>query len=198
MRNYPNCLLDPEQCVFLFIDQRPQDFALVEGVSRVRILDRTAALAQTAGIFHVPCLLTAMEKAAGPMALNLREHKSDITLVMRSGYNGWEEPELRAALERTGRRRLILAGVWTEGALCFLALCAAAGGYEVFVAADACGGTSRLAHETAIARMIQAGIKPVTWPQVILEFQRDPAYGESYAAAEALISRHTGLWSANP
>jgi len=46
--------------------------------------------------------------------------------------------------------------------------------------------------------MIQAGIKPVTWPQVILEFQRDPAYGESYAAAEALISRHTGLWSANP
>lgn len=102
MRNYPNCLLDPEQCVFLFIDQRPQDFALVEGVSRVRILDRTAALAQTAGIFHVPCLLTAMEEAAGPMALNLREHKSDITLVMRSGYNGWEEPELRAALERTG------------------------------------------------------------------------------------------------
>ena len=196
MRNYPNCLLDPEQCVFLFIDQQPQDFAAVDGVPRARILDRTAALAETAAIFHAPCLITAMGEAVSPMAMRLHDLNPDIPTLLRSGYNGWEDPKLKTALEGTGRRRLILAGIWTEAALCFLALCASAGGYEVFVAADACGGVSRLAHDTAMARMIQAGVRPVTWPQVILEFQRDPAYRDSYSAMETVISRQAGIWGA--
>jgi len=103
----------------------------------------------------------------------LREALPGVPEIDRTTMNAWEDPDFRAAVERTGRKKLIIAGLWTEVCVAFPALDALGAGYEVYVVADAIGGVSRVAHESAMQRMIQAGATPISVLGLACELQRD-------------------------
>jgi nicotinamidase-related amidase len=108
--------------------------------------------------------------------------------------NSWEDKKLVAAVKATGRKKLIMAALWTEVCLNFPALEALAEGYEVYIVTDASGGTTQEAHDMSVQRMIQAGAVPVTWQQVLLEFQRDWAHKDTYDAVMDLVREHSGAY----
>jgi nicotinamidase-related amidase len=103
----------------------------------------------------------------------LREVLPGVPEIDRTTMNSWEDPDFRQAVERSGRRKLILAGLWTEVCVAFPALDAMRAGYEVYVVADAIGGVSRVAHESAMLRMTQAGAIPISVLGLACELQRD-------------------------
>ncbi len=108
--------------------------------------------------------------------------------------NSWEDKNFVSAIEKSKRKKIVMAALWTEVCLAFPALSAIQAGYEVYAVVDASGASSTEAHETAIKRMTQAGIIPVTWLQVLYELQRDWARKETYAAVTNLIKEHAGAY----
>jgi nicotinamidase-related amidase len=196
MRNYQKCLLDPAQTVIAIIDEQPQMFFGVESCSRGRIQNSVLGLAKAAKVFGVPCVLSTVEASSfsGWLYSKLQNVYTGINPIDRTSINAWEDAKFKAAVEGTGRKKLVLAGLWTEACVTFPALSARSDGYEVFVVADACGGATRQAHDMAMARMIQAGVVPMTWQQTMLEFQRDWNNKDTYNAVMAIIKEHSGAY----
>jgi len=108
--------------------------------------------------------------------------------------NSWEDSQFVAEVERIGRKKLVISALWTEVCLVYPAIQAMEAGYEVYVVVDACGGTSQVAHDMAIQRVVQAGAVPVTWQQVLLEYQRDWARQETYNAVMDIVKQHSGAY----
>jgi nicotinamidase-related amidase len=109
--------------------------------------------------------------------------------------NSWDDQKVRDALAANGRKKVVVAGLWTEVCNTTFALCAMLeGDYEIYMVADATGGTSKDAHDFAMQRMIQAGVIPVTWQQVMLEWQRDWARKETYNAVMDIVREHSGAY----
>jgi nicotinamidase-related amidase len=196
MRNYSDILLDPEQSVVIIIDHEPQMYFGVEGASRISILNSVTGLAKAAALFGVPCVLTTVEARSfsGPMAAAVQRVYPDIQPIDRTSINSWEDQNLKAAVMDTNRRKAIIAGLWTEACVAFPALCMRAEGYDVYAVTDACGGASKEAHDMAVLRMVQAGVKPVTWMQVMLEWQRDWSNKDTYDGVMAIIKEHGGAY----
>ncbi|MDR0840452.1 MAG: hydrolase [Christensenellaceae bacterium] len=196
MRNYQNCLLDPEQVVMAIIDEQPQMFFGVESDSRACIENNVVALAKAAQVFNVPCILSTVEASgfSGWMYSRLQNVYPGINPLDRTMINAWEDANFKAAVEGTGRKKLILAGLWTEACVTFPALCALSDGYEVYVVTDASGGASKAAHHMAILRMVQFGVIPLTWQQTMLEFQRDWNNKDTYDAVMGIIKEHSGAY----
>ena len=108
--------------------------------------------------------------------------------------NSWEDKKFVAAVEKAGRKKLVMAALWTEVCLAFPAIQAMEAGYEVYAVEDASGGTSESAHRCAMQRIVQAGAVPVTWQQVLLEFQRDWSRKETYDAVMRVVLEHSGAY----
>jgi nicotinamidase-related amidase len=177
-------LLNPENCTIIFIDHQPQMSFGVANIDRQALVNNTVGLAKTANIFNVPVILTTVETKSfsgnmWPQLLDLFPAQKPIE---RTSMNSWEDAKFVAEVERLGRKKLVIAALWTEVCLTFPALQAMGAGYEVYAVEDACGGTSKAAHDMSMQRIIQAGAVPVTWQQVLLEFQRDWARKETYNA----------------
>lgn len=192
MRQYGEVLLDPEQSVLIIIDHQPQMYFGIEGKCRSEIENNVIALAKAAKLFNVPCILTTIEAESfsGFIYSKIKEVYPDIKPVDRTAINMWEDANLKKTVENTKRKKAILAGLWTEACVAFPALCMKSDGYDIYVSADACGGMSKETHNTAIQRMIQAGIKPVTSMQVILEWQRDWSNKDTYDGLMQIIKDH--------
>ena len=108
--------------------------------------------------------------------------------------NSWEDPNFVAAIKKTNRKKIVMAALWTEVCLAFPAISAVQDGYEVYAVVDASGGSSKESHKIAIKRMTQAGVIPVTWLQVMCEWQGDWARKETYPAVMNLIKEHAGAY----
>ncbi|HEX2115023.1 MAG TPA: hydrolase [Alphaproteobacteria bacterium] len=189
-------LLAPANSTVIFIDHQPQMAFGVTSIDRQTLLNNTVALAKTAKAFDVPVLLTTVETksfsgAMWPQLLNVFPGK---TPIERTSMNSWEDAGFRAEIERLGRKKLVIAALWTEVCLAFPALEAVAAGYDVYAVADASGGTTLEAHNWAMQRMIQAGVIPVTWQQVLLEYQRDWARKDTYDAVIDIVKQHSGAY----
>ncbi|MDR2647865.1 MAG: hydrolase [Oscillospiraceae bacterium] len=196
MRNYQQCLLDPSQAAILIIDHQPQMYFGVQSHDRAEILNHVTALAKAAQVFQVPCILTTVEAAqfSGYMAQKLQGVYPQTMPIDRTCINCWEDQNLRKVVAGTGKKKLILAGLWTEACVTFPALCMLEDGYDVFAVTDACGGASEEAHDMAIRRMAQAGVVPVTWQQVMLEFQRDWNNKDTYDQVMEIIKEFSGAY----
>ncbi|MES5306818.1 isochorismatase family protein, partial [Klebsiella pneumoniae] len=118
----------------------------------------------------------------------------DVKPIERTSMNSWEDDAFVAAVKATGRKKLVISALWTEVCLTFPALMALEAGYEVYVVTDTSGGTSVDAHERSIDRMVQAGAVPVTWQQVLLEYQRDWSRKATYDAVMDLVREHSGAY----
>ena len=168
-------LLTPENSALILIDFQPGLIDGARSVSREILVNNVLALAKTGSLFKLPIVLTTVAVSAGYQEDTIAELKSalpGVSTVDRSRVNAWEEPAFREAVIATGRRNLIMAGLWTEVCLVFPALDLLNEGYEVYAVSDASGGTSVDAHERGMQRIIQAGAIPVTWEAVMAELAR--------------------------
>jgi nicotinamidase-related amidase len=189
-------LLNPQNCAVIFIDHQPQMTFGVANIDRQTLVNNTLLLAKAAKIFKVPTVLTTVEAVSfsGYMLPQLLDLFPGLEPIERSSMNSWEDAKFVTAVEKTGRKKLVMAALWTEVCLAFPAITALEAGYEVYAVEDASGATSVTAHNAAMRRIEQAGAVPVTALQVLLEFQRDWARKETYNEVMAVIKEHGGAY----
>ncbi len=189
-------LLTPDNCVVALIDHQPQMMFGVAGVDRQSIINNTVALAKATRVFDVPVVLTTVETKSfsGNLWPQIRAVFPEQPAIERSSMNAWDDKNFVAAIKATGRKKIVLAGLWTEVCVTFPSVQAIHDGYEVYVVEDCCGDVSQLAHDNAMKRVIQAGAKPVTSLQVMLEFQRDWAEKDTYDAVMDIVKTHYGAY----
>jgi len=169
-------LLTPQNAALVIIDFQPVQVSSIASMDRRTLVANVEALAKTARLFGLPAVLSSVNVATGinqPTIPQIQRVFPDIRPIDRTTLNAWEDPDFLAAIEATGRKKLIVAALWTEVCLAFPCLDALRAGYEVYPVVDAVGGTSVAAHEAGLQRITQAGGQPVSWVQVICELQRD-------------------------
>lgn len=189
-------LLNPQNSAVILIDHQPQMAFGVANIDRQQLKNNTVGLAKAAKIFNVPTIYTSVETESfsGYIWPELLAVHPESKPIERTSMNSWEDPKFVEAVKATGRKKLVMAALWTEVCLNFPTLMAIEAGYEVYIVTDASGGTSVDAHERSIDRMVQAGVIPVTWQQVLLEYQRDWSRKETYDAVMGLVQEHSGAY----
>jgi nicotinamidase-related amidase len=196
--NHPKLeVLTPTNCQLIFIDQQPQMAFGVQSMDRQALKNNVVGLAKAAKVFNIPTTITTVETEAFsgftyPELLDVFPGKD---ILERSSMNSWDDQKVRDALAKNGKKKVVVSGLWTEVCNNSFALCAMLeGDYEIYMVADASGGTSKEAHDYAMQRMIQAGVVPVTWQQVLLEWQRDWANKGTYNEVMAIVREHSGAY----
>ncbi|HJT73933.1 MAG TPA: hydrolase [Chitinophaga sp.] len=186
-------LLTPQNCVLILIDHQPFQFGALRSHDSQTIINNVVGLAKTAKAFGVPTLLTTVvEERGGYLLKQLQDVFPDQKPINRTFINTWEDTRVVDWVKKTGRKKVVIAALWTEICLAFPAIQAAGEGYEVYAVTDASGGTSLEAHEVAIQRMVQAGVTPITWMVFGAELQRDWARTETVAAVGQIGMEHQG------
>jgi nicotinamidase-related amidase len=187
-------LLTPQNSALILIDHQPQMAFATRSIDIVELRNNVTGLAKAAVVFSVPTLLTTVaEKSfSGPLFPEVKAVFPDQTPIDRTTMNAWEDERIPQWVSKTGRKKVIIAALWTEVCLVGPVLSALDEGYEVYVVADASGGVSDEAHAMALQRMIQAGAVPTTWLQVMLEWQREWARQDTYAAVTGSAMDHGG------
>lgn len=189
-------LITPDNAALVFIDHQPQMLFGVANIERQQLVNNVVLLAKAAKEFGVPSVLTAVETESfsGYIWPQLMDVFPGQQPVERSSMNSWDDPGFREAIQATGRKNIILAGLWTEVCVTWPALNMLDAGYNVYIVEDACGATSQAAHDAAIRRAVQAGVVPMTTIATVLEFQRDWANREHYDALMDLFREHAGAY----
>jgi nicotinamidase-related amidase len=178
------------------IDLQPQMLFGVSNFDRQSIINNNVALAKAAKVFDVPVVLSAVETKtfSGYMWPQIKAVFPKQEPIERSSMNSWDDPKFVAAVEKTGRKKIVLSGLWTETCVTLPTIQAIHDNYEVYVVEDCCGDVSNLAHENAMKRVVQAGAKPVTALSVMLEWQRDWALRDTYDAVMDIVKTHCGAY----
>ncbi len=191
-------LLTPDNCVLALIDLQPQMLFGVSNFDRQSVINNNVALAKAARVFDVPVVLSTVETKTfsgntWPQVLAALGHPKPIE---RTSMNSWDDENFVAAVKKSGRKKIVLAGLWTETCVALPTVQAIHDGYEVYVVEDCCGDVSQLAHDNAMRRVVQAGAKPVTALSTILEWQRDWAHKGTYDAVMGIAKDHFGAYGA--
>ncbi|WP_062973827.1 hydrolase [Nocardia flavorosea] len=186
-------LLTPEESVLVLIDHQPYQFANLHSHEPTLIVNNVVGLAKLAKVFDVPTVLTTViEERGGYLIKGLQDVFPDQKPINRTFINTWEDRRVVDVVEKTGRKKLIIAGLWTEICVAMPAIQALDEGYDVFVVTDACGGVTAEAHDMAVRRMVQAGVVPITWMAVAGEWQRDWARESTTGGAGEVMAEHGG------
>jgi len=191
-------ILTPQNSTLILIDYQPQTVVGVQSHVHSLVMNNVVGLAKTAKVFDLPTILTtvAAETFTGPLMQAITDVYPDKPVYDRSSLNAWTDNRVVGDIEKAGRKKLIMAGLWTELCLTLPVLSALDHGYEVYIVTDASGGASAEAHAMGIERMVQAGAVPMTWIGVISELQYDWADTETYEAVNQLVIQHAGAWGA--
>ncbi|WP_133137537.1 hydrolase [Legionella rowbothamii] len=189
-------LLTPKNSVLLMIDYQPQMAFGVTSIDRQNLKNNATAVAKAAKLFKVPTILTSVETESfsGFIWPELLDVFPQNDIIERTSMNSWDSPAVRQHVEATGKKKLILAGLWTEVCINMCAFSAMHEGYQLYIVEDACGGTSPIGHESSMRRMEQAGVVPLTWQQLLLEWQRDWARRETYDEVMNIVKEHSGAY----
>ena len=192
-RNGLDSLLRPEDSVLVLIDHQPYQLANLNSHDPHMVINNTAGLSKVAKAFGVPTILTTVIAAQGG---RLFPQITDVfpgqEIIDRTLINTWQDQKVVDAVKETGRRQLIIAGLWTEVCVAMPTIQALGEGWDVTVVTDACGGVSVEAHEVAIQRMIAAGANMMTWLAVASEWQRDWARTEHIVELAEILKDHAG------
>ncbi|WP_301098011.1 hydrolase [Otariodibacter sp.] len=190
-------MLTPENSQLIIIDHQPQMAFGVQSIDRQTLKNNVVGLAKAAKVFNIPTTITTVETEgfSGYTYPELLSVFPDHKILERTSMNSWDDQNVRDSLAKNGRKKVVVAGLWTEVCNLSFALCAMLeGDYEIYMVADASGGTSVEAHKYAMDRMVQAGVVPVTWQQVLLEWQRDWARKDTYDAVMDIVKEHSGAY----
>lgn len=192
-------LITADNCALVFIDHQPQMlFGVASGIDRQLLVNNVLLLAKGAKEFGIPAILTTVETESfsGAMWPQLLDVFPDQQPIERTGMNSWDTPAFRDAVNATGKKNILLSGLWTEVCIAWPTLNMLSQGYNIYVVEDACAGTSPAAHDAAISRMVQAGAVRMTTVATVLEFQRDWAHRQHYSAVMDLFREHGGGYGA--
>jgi len=189
-----DALLTPDNCVLILIDHQPFQFAGLRSHDTQTIINNVVGLAKSAKAFDVPTLLTTVvEERGGYLIKPLQDIFPEQKPLDRTFINTWEDPRVVNWVKETGRKKIVMAALWTEICLAMPVIHALGQGYEVFIVTDASGGVSVEAHEMAIQRMVQAGAVPITWTVLASELQRDWARTATVPALTQMLVEHMGV-----
>lgn len=192
-RNGLSSLLRPEDSVLVLIDHQPFQIANLNSHDPQMVINNTAGLAKAAKAFGVPTILTSVIAAQGGLLFpQITEVFPGQEVIDRTFVNTWEDSVVVDAVKATGRKQLIIAGLWTEVCVAMPAIQAVGEGWDTTVVTDASGGISVEAHQVAIQRMIAAGVNMMTWLAVMAEWQRDWARTETVPALAEVMKAHAG------
>jgi len=188
-----DALLTPENCVVLLIDHQPSQLANVNSHDPTMVINNVTALAKAAKAFDVPTILTTIGAArGGGIFKQVQAVFPDQTPIDRSSINSWEDHRVVEAVKKTGRKKLVIAALWSEMCLAQPAIHAMGEGYDVYAVTDASGGVSAEAHDMAVRRLVAAGAQPITWLGMAGELQRDWARTERLGAVAQILFDHAG------
>jgi nicotinamidase-related amidase len=189
-------LLTPDNCVVAIIDLQPQMLFGVANFDRQSIINNNVALLKAAKVFDVPVVLSTVETKSfsGNMWPQIQAIFPNQTPIERTSMNSWDDKNFVAAIERSGKKKIVLSGLWTETCVALPTVQAIHDNYEVYVVEDCCGDVNQLSHDNAMKRVIQAGAKPVTALSVMLEWQRDWAERDTYDAIMDVVKTHFGAY----
>jgi nicotinamidase-related amidase len=186
-----NALLRPEDSVLVLIDHQPYQLANLNSHDPQMAVNNATGLAKAAKLFGVPTILTSVLAARGGLIFSqITDVFPDQEVIDRTLINTWQDPKVVDAIKATGRKQLIMAGLWTEVCLAMPAIQALGEGWDVTVITDASGGTSVEAHQVAIQRMIAAGANVMTWLALAAEWQRDWARIETAGPVTEVMKHH--------
>jgi nicotinamidase-related amidase len=180
----------------ILIDHQPQMAFATKSIDATVLRTNTALVAGAAKVFGVSTILTTVaEKSfSGPIFDEIRSVFPENEIVDRTTMNTWEDARITERVNAIGKGRVVLAGLWTSVCIVGPALSAVEQGFETYVVTDACGDVSDEAHERAVTRMVQAGVRPLTSLQYLLELQRDWARGETYVPTTSLAAAKGGAY----
>ncbi len=187
-------LLTPDNCVLILIDHQAFQIAGVRSHDTQTMINNVVGLAKTAKIFGVPTLFTTvLERQGGYLLQPLQAVFPDQKPIDRTFINTWEDARIPEWVQKTGRKKIVMAALWTEVCLAMPVIQALGDGYEVYIVTDASGGVSIEAHEMAVQRMVQAGASPITWVVFGSELQRDWARAKTAPAFAQVLVEHAGV-----
>ncbi|KFE67534.1 hydrolase [Hyalangium minutum] len=188
-----DALLTPDNCVLILIDHQPFQFAGLRSHDTQTIINNVVGLARAAKLFKVPTLLTTvLEERGGYIIKQLQDVFPEQKPINRTFINTWEDARVVEWVKKTGKKKIVMAALWTEICLAFPVIHALGDGYEVYIVTDSSGGVSVEAHEVAIQRMVQAGAVPLTTGVFASELQRDWARTATVEGLAELIIDHMG------
>lgn len=195
MANYLD-LFTAENSAVVFIDHQPQMTFGVASMDRAALINNVIFLAKVAKEFNVPTVLTTVETESfsGYMWPQLLDVFPGQDVIERSSMNSWDDEGFRAAIRATGRKNIILTGLWTEVCVTWPAINMIKEGFNIYIVEDCCGATSPEAHEAALSRMVQAGATRLTTIPALLEWQRDWAKRDHYDALMQIVKEHGGAY----
>lgn len=194
--NHYHQLFTAENSAVVFIDHQPQMTFGVANIERSLLINNVVLLAKVAKEFNVPTVLTAVETESfsGYLWPQLLDVFPGQPVVERTSMNSWDDAGFRAAIEATGRKNIIMTGLWTEVCVTWPTIEMIGAGYNIYVVDDCCGATSPAAHEAALSRMVQAGATRLTTIPALLEFQRDWKNREHYNNLMGILKQHAGAY----
>src|SRR5438067_4369045 len=194
--NQYNKLYTPQDSAIVFIDHQPQMLFGVGGIDRAAFINNVTLIAKAAKEFKVPAILTAVETEgfSGYVFPQLLDVFPGQEVVERSSMNSWDSEGFRKAIEATGRKNILMTGLWTEVCITWPAIEMLGAGYNIYVVEDCCGATSPAAQEAALSRMVQAGAVRLTTIGALLEWQRDWAKREHYDALMGILKQQGGAY----
>lgn len=189
-------LVSPHDHTLILIDHQSQMAFATKSIDTGTLRTNTALVAHAAAGFGVSTIVTTVaEKSfSGPVFYEISEALPNVEVTDRTTMNTWEDQNVIDRVNAIGKQRIVLAGLWTGVCIVGPALSALDQGFEVYVIADACGDVSAEAHDRAMDRMVQAGVRPMTALQYLLELQRDWARGETYELTTGIAKQYGGAY----
>ena len=194
--NHYQKLYTPADTAVVFIDHQPQMTFGVANMDRATLINNVTLLAKVAKEFNVPAVLTAVETEgfSGYLWPQLLDVFPGHPVVERTSMNSWDDAGFRKAIEATGKKNIIMTGLWTEVCVTWPTIEMLGAGYNVYVVEDCCGATSQAAQEAALSRMVQAGAVRLTTIAALLEWQRDWKDHTHYDALMGILKQHAGAY----
>lgn len=189
MTNKYTEFLTPQNAAVTLIDYQPAMFFGVQSHDRMLVMHNAVVLAKTAKLFKIPIVLSTVAKDtfSGELVPEITSQFPKQKIIDRTSINAWLDKGFRSAVEATKRKKIVVAGLWTEACVLFPTLDLLKAGYEVYIPTDACGDVSNEAHERSVQRMIQAGAVPITSLQFLFELQQDWARSETYTGVNDIL-----------
>jgi nicotinamidase-related amidase len=186
-------MLSPQNHAIALVDYQPAMYQGVQSHDRLVTYNNVQVLAKAAKLFDVPTLIStiAQDTFSGPFMPEITSLFPEHTVIDRTSMNAWLDAKFREAVYSTGRKKITIAGLWTEACVMFVTLDLLKEGFEVYIAADACGDISPEAHQRAMDRLVQAGAVPITSLQYVFELQQDWARSETYEGVMDILRAHS-------
>ena len=186
-------MLTPQNSAIALIDYQPAMYQGVQSHDRIVPFNNVQILAKAAKLFGIPTVISTVAKDSfsGPFMPEVLELFPEHDVIDRTSMNSWLNANFRKAVAATGRKKFVIAGLWTEACVMFPTLDMLNEGFEIYIPADACGDVSLEAHERSMQRMIQAGAVPITSLQYVFELQQDWARSETYEGVMDILRAHT-------